>query len=181
MYRLASQLGAVLARGTVFTHSWRIEMTLQELIDELAAATDGAAEDGSFRQQHPLFPSITTTRVTYMKRDTRSIELSQQMVYVENLGTKDEAAYYEKSRVPSVVLEAAYVPPTPNATPDEIKANIDTLFPDTKFWDIQIQSGTEAGTLTGMFYDGTALEAEHRAYRVVKDDKDVFTAFRIKG
>jgi hypothetical protein len=103
------------------------------------------------------------------------------MVYVENLGTKDEAAYYEKSRVPSVVLEAAYVPPTPNATPDEIKQNIDTLFPDTKFWDIQIQSGTEAGTLTGMFYDGSTLEAEHRAYRVVKDDKDVFTAFRIKG
>lgn len=156
-------------------------MTLQELIDELAAATDGAAEDPSFRQQHPLFPSITTTRVTYKKRDERSIELSQQLVYVEDIDTKDEAAYYEKGRVPAVVLQAAYVPPTPNATPEEIKENIDTLFPDTKFWDIQIQSGEEAGTLTGMFYDGTTKEAEHRAYRVVKDDKGVFTAFRIKG
>lgn len=156
-------------------------MTLAELITELAAATDGAAEDSSFRRVHPLFPTITTTRVTYMKRDVRSIELSEQMVYVEDLGGAGEAAYYEKSRVPGVVLEAAYVPPTPNATPEEIKANIDTLFPDTKFWDIQIQSGEEAGTLTGMFYDGTTKEAEHRAYRVVKDDKDVFTAFRIKG
>lgn len=156
-------------------------MTLAQLIEELAAATDGAAEDAGFRQVHPLFPTITTTRVTYMKRDERSIELSQQMVYVEDLGGKDEAAYYEKSRVPSVILEAAYVPPTPNATPDEIKQNIDALFPDMKFWDIQIQSGAEAGTLTGMFYDGLTNEAEHRAYRVVKDDKGVFTAFRIKG
>jgi hypothetical protein len=156
-------------------------MTLAELIAELAAATDGAAEDSSFRRVHPLFPAITTTRVTYMKRDTRSIELSEQMVYVENIGGKDEAAYYEKSRVPSVVLEAERVPVTPNATPEEIKQNIDTLFLDTKFWDIQIQSGEEAGTLTGMFYDGLTNEAEHRAYRVVKDDKGVFTAFRIKG
>ena len=156
-------------------------MTLAELIAELAAATDGAAEDETFRRKHALFPQLFTTRVTYLKRDGRTIEASEQLVYVENLGEASEAAYYEKSRVPGVVLEAERVPVIPNATPEEIKENIDTIFPDTKFWDIQIQGGEEAGTLVGTFYDPVAGEAFPRAYRVVKDAKGIFTAFLIKG
>ena len=156
-------------------------MTLAELIAELAAATDGAAEDTSFRRQHALFPQLTTTRVTYLKRDGRTIEASEQLVYVENLGEASEAAYYEKSRVPSVVLEAERVPATQNATPEEIKENLDAIFAGRKYWDIQIQPAEEAGMVVGMFYDTATGEATQEAYRVVKDAKGAFTAFKIKG
>lgn len=156
-------------------------MTLAELIQELTNATDGAAEDTSFRRVHPLFPQITTTRVTYLKRDGRTIEASEQMVYVEDLGGAGEAAYYEKSRVPGVVLEAERLPVIPNATPEEIKENLDAIFAGRKYWDIQIQTAEEAGMVVGMFYDTITGEATQEAYRVVKDAKGAFTAFKIKG
>ena len=84
-------------------------MTLQQLIAQLEAATDGAAENESFRRQHPLFPSITITRVSFLKRTEMEIEISEQEVLVENLGAPEEAAFYNKGRVPYPVLEAIEV------------------------------------------------------------------------
>jgi len=156
-------------------------MTLQELIDELAAATDGAAESPGFRSEHPSFPSITRLRVDYMKRLSKELVISQQEVLVENIGTKDEAAYYNHGRVPAVVIEASKEVVVPNATPEEIKANLDTIFADKKYSDIQIQTGEESGIVTGVFYDTQNGEAQTQAYRVTKDDKGTFTAYLIKG
>lgn len=155
-------------------------MTLQELIDELSGATDGAAEDLTRRREHPLFPEITVTRVTYKKAGERDIELSEQEVLIENIGTPEERAFYNKGRIPAVVIEASKEPFVPNATVEEIKSNIDTIFPDTKFFDLNIVEGREAATVSGMFYDPATGEASPTTYRVKKDDKGVFTAFIVK-
>lgn len=156
-------------------------MTLAELIQELADATDGAAEVPGFRSAHPSFPSVTRTRVEYMKRYEKEIEISQQEVLVENIDTPEEAAYYNKGRVPAVVVEASRVVVEPNATPEEIKANLDTIFAGRKYSDIQIQSGAESGIVTGVFYDTSNGEATKESYQIVKDDKEAFTAYLIKG
>jgi len=99
-------------------------MTLQELIDQLAAATDGAAENETFRRTHPLFPSITTTRVSFLKRTAMEIEISEQEVLVENFGAPEEAAFYNKGRVPRPVLESLDVPVPFLFTGAEIKAAV---------------------------------------------------------
>jgi len=99
-------------------------MTLQELIDQLAAATDGAAENDSFRRQHALFPSITTTRVSFLKRTAMEIEISEQEVLVENIDTPEEAAFYNHGRIPRPVLEALDVPVPFLFTGAEIKAAV---------------------------------------------------------
>jgi len=99
-------------------------MTLQELIDELAAATDGAVENDSFRRQHALFPSITTTRVSFLKRSELEIEISEQEVLVENIGAPEEAAFYNKGRVPRPVLESLNVPVPFLFTGAEIKTAV---------------------------------------------------------
>ena len=157
-------------------------MTLQELIDELAAATDGAAEAPGFRTPHPTFPNlITRTRVEYMKRYPNEIEISNQEVLVENIGTAEEVAYYNKSRIPAVVIEAAREEVIPNATPEEIKANLDTIFADRKYSDITIQSGEESGIVSGVFYDAQTGEARKESYIIHKDDKEKFTAYLFKG
>jgi hypothetical protein len=156
-------------------------MTLAELIQELAAATDGAAEVPGFRAAHPSFPTVTRTRVEYLKRYEKELEISQQEVLVENIGTPEEAAYYNRSRTPAVVASAAAEPVVPNATPEEIKANLDTIFTGRKYSDIQIQTGAESGIVTGVFYDTLNGEAAQEAYRIQKDGKDEFTAYLIKG
>lgn len=99
-------------------------MTLQELITQLAAATDGAAENESFRRTHPLFPSITVTRVSFLKRTAMEIEISEQEVLVENLGAPEEAAFYNKGRVPQPVLETMRVDVPFLFTGAEIKAAV---------------------------------------------------------
>lgn len=99
-------------------------MTLQQLIDQLAAATDGAAENDSFRRQHALFPSITTTRVSFLKRTAMEIEISEQEVLVENIDTPEEAAFYNHGRIPRPVLEALDVPVPFLFTGAEIKAAV---------------------------------------------------------
>lgn len=153
-------------------------MTLQELIDELAAATDGAAQDTSFTPtRHKNFPEMTDVRVLYKKRGPKSIAFSQIAVWVEDIGTPQEAAFYIEGRIPAVVISD----PEPNATPDEIKANLDTIFAGRKYSDPQIQTGTESGVVIATFYDTQAAEAVQQAYRVIKDDKGVFTAYLIKG
>jgi len=96
-------------------------MTLPELIAQLAAATDGAAEDESSRRIHPLFPSITITRVSFQKRYPMEIEISEQEVLVENIDTPEEAAFYNKGRVPRPVLESLDVPVPFLFTAKEIK------------------------------------------------------------
>ncbi len=156
-------------------------MTLAELIQELSDATDGAAEVPSFRRVHASFPAITSTRVEYLKRYDKEIEISQQEVLIENIETPEEAAYYNRGRVPSVVIEASREVIPPNATPEEIKANIDTIFTGRKYSDIHIQTGAESGIVSGTFYDTQNGEATQESYRVVKDDKGTFTAYLIRG
>lgn len=156
-------------------------MTLAELIQELSNATDGAAEVPGFRSAHPTFPDITRVRVDYRKRYASEIEISQQEVLVENIDTPQEAAYYNKGRVPAVVIEASREPVVPNATPEEIKANLDTIFAGRKYSDIIIQTGAESGIVSGVFYDTQNGEATKESYQIVKDDKGTFTAYLIKG
>lgn len=159
-------------------------MKLQELIDELSQHTDGAAEEPGWRSAHAAFPEITTTRVLYKKVVDNTIELSQILVYVEDIDKDTEAAYYEKGRVPSPVIEAAKEPITYNATPEEIKENLDALFPSDefpKYWDIRIQGGEEAGLIIGTFYDPGTDTVSDKAYRVVQDEKGTFSKFLVKG
>lgn len=99
-------------------------MTLQELIAELGAATDGAAEVPGFRSAHPSFPDITRTRIDYRKRYATEIEISQQEVLVENIDTPQEAAYYNKGRMPAPLVEASKVPVEWLFTNAEIKAAV---------------------------------------------------------
>lgn len=154
-------------------------MTLQELIDELSAATDGASEEPGWRNQHALFPEMTSTRVLYKKRGDNEIEFSQIEVWIEDIDTPQERAYYNKSRIPDPVVEATREVVVPNATPEEIKANIDSIFEGLKFSDVQIQSGAESGVVVATFYE--TGEAVQKAYRIVKDDKGTFSKFLIKG
>lgn len=97
-------------------------MTLQELIAELAGVTEGAVEDGP-RTVHKLFPDTISTRVTYRRFLGNTVEMSQQQVYVRDIGTPQEAAYYELGRVPKV-LNAGVPEPEPIATVQEISAAI---------------------------------------------------------
>lgn len=156
-------------------------MTLQELIAELAAATDGAAEDPGFRSTDEKFPDITSLRVTYRKRSERELEFSQIQVWVENIDTPEERAYYTKDRVPAPVKEALVVPSEVNASPEEIKARLDEIFSGMKYSDINIMSGAESGIVTGVFYDTDTGEAANRAYRVVQEAKGTFSLYVIKG
>jgi hypothetical protein len=169
-------------------------MTLQELIDELAAASDGAYEDStldkdgnpvySWRRAHPFVPGLTGTRITFVKYNADTIAMSQQEVWVKNLGEVDESAYYNEGRVPGVVLEHRHEPPVLNATPEEIKENLEVILAEVmagrKYSDIQIQSGKDSSIISVVFYskEGEAVQ-EH--YRVLKDDKGGFDAFRVKG
>lgn len=156
-------------------------MTLSELIQELSEATDGAAEVPGFRSAHPSFPDVTRLRVEYRKRYTNELEISQQEILVENIDTPQEAAYYNKGRVPSVVTEANTEPVIPNATPEEIKANLETIFEGRKYSNIAIQTGAESGIVSGVFYDTQNGEATKESYHIVKDDKGTFAAYLIKA
>ena len=169
-------------------------MTLQELIDELAAASDGAYEDStldkegnpvySWRRAHPFVPNVISTRVTHTKFGVDTFVASQHEVWVRNIGTPEEHAMYPEGRIPGVVLEHRHEPPVLNATPEEIKENLEVILAEVmvgrKYSDIQIQSGTESSVISAVFYssDGEAV-LEH--YRVLKDDKGGFDAFRVKG
>lgn len=156
-------------------------MTLAELIQELAAATDGATEDTNFtRAVDKLFPEMTALRVMYKKRGDKSIVFSQIQVYVENIGTPQEAAFYPDGRIPDPVV-AKPEPIVPNATPEEIKANLDTIFAGKKYSDIIIQTGEESGIVSGVFYDAQTGEATKESYIIHKDDKETFTAYLFKG
>lgn len=96
-------------------------MTLQELIDQLAAATDGAAEEPKYRIVWEIFPHVTRTRVTYIKRDAYTIEASQILVLVENIDTPEEAAFFEQGKIPQPILQTLHVPIEPLFTAKEIK------------------------------------------------------------
>lgn len=156
-------------------------MKLQELIDELSAATDGATLVPNSVRDHEAFKSVKKVWVQYMKRYERELEVSQQEILVENMDTPEERAYYNKDRVPTLVQKALVEPVLPNATPEEIKENLDSLFAGRKFWDVNIQSGAEAGVVTAVFYDEETQEAVYEAYRVTKDAKGSFSLFKIKG
>lgn len=169
-------------------------MTLQELIDELAAASDGAYEDmkldkegnlvPSFRAAHPFIPNVMCTRVTFVKFNPDTFVASQQEVWVRNFGTPEEHAMYNESRVPGIVQEHRHEPPVLNATPEEIKENLDVILAEVmagrKYSDIQIQSGTDSSVVSAVFYSADG-EAALEHYRVLKDDKNGFDAFRVKG
>jgi len=100
-------------------------MTLQELIDQLAAATDGAVEDSTWpRAVDKNFPEITSARLMYKKRTDLTITFSQIQVYIENIGTPEEAAYYPHGAVPRPVLESLDVPVPFLFTGAEIKAAV---------------------------------------------------------
>ena len=97
-------------------------MTLQQLIDQLAAATDGAVEDSTWpRSVDKNFPEITSARLMYKKRADLTITFSQIQVYIENIDTPEEAAYYPEGKVPQPVLESLQVPVQFLFTAKEIK------------------------------------------------------------
>ena len=100
-------------------------MTLAELIAELGAATDGATEDTNFpRAVDKLFPEITALRVMYKKRGEKTIVFSQIQVYVENIGTAQEAAFYPEGKIPAPLVEASRVPVDWLFTNSEIKTAV---------------------------------------------------------